>query len=68
MTARTVPRAAPPGEHGGVRGGAQGAVDDDAQGALAGDVADGEARVVLADGARADDDGVVGGAQLVGEA
>ena len=55
-------------EYLGVRGRTQGAVDDHAQGARAGDVANRQAGVVLADRACAHDDGVVSGAHLVGEA
>ena len=56
------------GEHGGVWRCAQGAVDDYAKGVRARDVADRQTRIIFADRSGADDDGVVRGAHLVGEA
>src|SRR5215211_6956557 len=62
------PRGRAVSEHGGVGGRAQGAVYDHAQGALAWNVTNRQAGIVVADRAGADEDGVVTGAHLVGEA
>ena len=67
VTASTVPEAAPFAST-AASGCAQGAVNDHTQGTRATDVANRQTGIVLADRAGADEDGVVTGAHLVGEA
>ena len=68
VTASTVPEAAPFASTARRGRCAQGAVNDHTQGTRATDVANRQTGIVLADRAGADEDGVVTGAHLVGEA